>query len=384
MSDIVFSAPGKVILHGEHACVFGRCAVAATLDLRTELQVKLNDQNQVRAFLPDVDVEVTWDISEIQGAVSLPLGDPLNPASPDPLTSQKLSNLANVDPSTTDTKKLALVAFLYLYCNISYKDGRLPPVDIIVRSHLPTGAGLGSSASYSVCLATSLLLLSKLIPEPEKNIIHENKSYKGWNNEKVLKLINDWSYQGEAIIHGKCSGIDIAVSTYGTAIKFENKQIELLHSAPSLRILLVNTKVPRSTKTLVENVHNKYEKYPEIIRPILDSIGAVSLKCISILQESSQPTNEHYKTLSELITINQNQLNILGVSHPSLENIFRITNKYGFPCKLTGAGGGGCAFALISPQVSQEVVNEVKEELMKLGYDSWETTIGASGILKHV
>lgn len=40
-------------------------------------------------------------------------------------------------------------------------------------------------------------------------------------------------------------------------------------------------------------------------------------------------------------------LRVLGVNHPALENVCRITSDYNLPSKLTGAGGGGCAFTLI-------------------------------------
>lgn len=42
----------------------------------------------------------------------------------------------------------------------------VPSVDIVVWSELPTGAGLGSSAAYAVCLAAALLMVCGAISCP--------------------------------------------------------------------------------------------------------------------------------------------------------------------------------------------------------------------------
>lgn len=53
--------------------------------------------------------------------------------------------------------------------------------------------------------------------------------------------------------------------------------------------------------------------------------------------------------LQDTMDMNQDLLRFLGVSHPSLEEVCKLCLSHGLHAKLTGAGGGGCAFCLITP-----------------------------------
>lgn len=77
-------------------------------------------------------------------------------------------------------------------------------LEIAVNTQLPICGGLGSSASFAVSTSSALLLLSGVIPSNQND----------WSEENY-KLINDWSFQAEKIVHGTPSGIDNSVSTYG-------------------------------------------------------------------------------------------------------------------------------------------------------------------------
>ena len=86
-----------------------------------------------------------------------------------------------------------------------------------VKSDVPVGAGLGSSASYSVVVATSLLVTvgavcPKSILEITTQSLCGNESSAKTDS---LKLINIWAYEGEKIMHGNPSGIDNTMSTFG-------------------------------------------------------------------------------------------------------------------------------------------------------------------------
>ena len=82
----------------------------------------------------------------------------------------------------------------------------------------------------------------------------------------------------------------------------------------------------------------------------------------------------------ELIDTNQGLLVTLGVSHPSLEKIISITARQKMHAKLTGAGGGGFAFALITPWHNEAQINQVKMELKAGGFVCWETKLAGEGV----
>ena len=89
------------------------------------------------------------------------------------------------------------------------------------------------------------------------------------------------------------------------------------------------------------------------------------------------------KKKKKLIDRNQELLNEIGVGHHTLDEICNISSSFGFHSKLTGAGGGGCAYVLIPNQLNAEKeldLNNLKNELKKKGYYYFETTICGEGL----
>ncbi|XP_036209408.1 mevalonate kinase isoform X3 [Myotis myotis] len=285
---LLVSAPGKVILHGEHAVVHGKVALAVALNLRTFLRLQPRSNGKVGLSLPNIGVQRIWDVARLQllDTSFLEQGD---------ITEQveKLKEVAGFPEDCADRERLAVLAFLYLYLSICRKQSALPSLDVVVWSELPTGAGLGSSAAYSVCLAAALLTLCEEIPNPLKG----GEAASRWTAED-LEVINKWAFQGERVIHGNPSGVDNAVSTWGGALRYQQGKISPLKRPPALRILLTHTRVPRSTKALVLGVRNRLLKFPEIVGPLLTSMDAISLACERVLGEmAAAPAPEHYLVL---------------------------------------------------------------------------------------
>ncbi|XP_040272524.1 mevalonate kinase [Bufo bufo] len=377
--ELYVSAPGKVILHGEHAVVHGKVALAVGLNLRTFLRLKPSrDNNTMKINLPNIGAKLSWNISDLQTLVPSFQDSPeCKPVSPSPEQLDILKTFAGAYGGTKDTESLAILAFLYLYLSICGQ--KLPSLEIVVWSQLPTGAGLGSSAAYSVSLAAALLTASEKISYPAQDNIETAR----WTQNE-LTLINGWAFQGEKVIHGNPSGVDNAVGTWGGALRYQAGQITPIERVPMLQILLTNTRVPRSTKILVAGVKDKLLKYPNIMEPVLSSINAISEECQRVLQAAVDGlSKEHYSVLEELIDINQHHLNVIGVGHPSLDRLCQVTASHGLHSKLTGAGGGGCAITLLQPDIEPTVVDAAKQQLSDCGYQCWETSIGAPGVSLH-
>jgi len=379
--QITVSAPSKVILHGEHAVVYGRSAVAASLDLRTRMYLTpLLKENSLQVYFPDVGVKQSWSGKTICEEIFDYKPNCTNDIDPDFLAKIQIfvdANVANNEASeamdTTDEvkelQKSSLTCFFYLYALICEK---FTPMSIKVESEIPLGAGLGSSAALSVCLASGL---------------HAIKVRKAEFDNDALAKVCQFALISEKILHGKPSGIDNTVSTYGGFVHFKQGQLKsMLDSSKntnfSLRILLVNTKVSRKTKDLVEKVRSQHQAYPSIIEPIFDSIDAISLNFLDQIKkmEDEGDTVEKYQDLCRLVSYNQKLLNTLGVSHTSLEEVVTIAKSFGLDAKLTGAGGGGFAFILLPPFVLDAKISDVKEKLSKKGYDCYEANLGVNGV----
>uniref|UniRef100_A0A8C7BW03 Mevalonate kinase n=1 Tax=Neovison vison TaxID=452646 RepID=A0A8C7BW03_NEOVI len=323
---LLVSAPGKVILHGEHAVVHGKVALAMALNLRTFLRLQPHSNGKVCLNLPNIGVKQAWDVAglQLQDTSFLEQGDATAPTAEQV---EKLKEVAGITQDGAKPEGLAVLAFLYLYLSICRKQR--------------------------------------------------------WAVED-LELINKWAFQGERMIHGNPSGVDNAVSTWGGALRFQQGKISSLERPLALKILLTNTKVPRSTKTLVASVRSRLLKFPEIVTPLLTSINAISLECERMLGEMAvAPAPEHYLVLEELIDMNQHHLNALGVGHASLDQLCRVTMAHGLHSKLTGAGGGGCGITLLRPDLEQLEVEATKQALNDCGFDCWETSIGAPGVSIH-
>ena len=392
MEKIVVSAPGKVILHGEHSVVYGRRALALSVDLRTTLTLH-KTTNTISLELPDVDINVSWSLDSIRDLhkqlncyQNHDNSDPQIISSP---AHELFRKFLSIPKDEIKTKSLALISFLHLYFSI------LPdplPISVSVNSDMPTGAGLGSSAAYAVCLATALLKVSKTL---DVDCLSSSNDLNSTDCQNIRDKICKWAFCSEQIVHGSPSGIDNSICTYGGGVSFKNGETSPL-KVPPIEILLVNTRVTRNTKALVNSVKELHTKYPSIIDPILTSMDEVAERALFILNNlintklnndkvyRTNSSSKLFEELYDLVDINHAQLCALGVSHPSLEKIVGIAKSHRLHAKLTGAGGGGFGFVLLGKDSSRESVLECRRDLETEGYQVWNTKLGTPGVILHL
>ena len=88
----------------------------------------------------------------------------------------------------------------------------------------------------------------------------------------------------------------------------------------------MNTNVERNTKDLVAKLRAKYEKYPSIVAPVLESIHCISQQFLAALGRGGVLD---VAQMEDLIDLNQGLLETLGVSHHSLRRIINIFAQHG-------------------------------------------------------
>lgn len=357
------SSPGKLILCGEHAVVYGKKALACAVNLRTYLSSSLTSEPiGLRFTLADLGMNISInqsDYNEYKRELT-----------------QDLSDLdALVDFLTNNqrapNKQYSCVLFLLLSVAKELDWSVLSRYSAEIKSEIPLASGLGSSASFSVCLSTYMLLISGVLNiKIDKNIS---------NND--LETINKYAFYLEKIFHGKPSGIDNSVSTFGSYIMFQKGNIDRFKSNVELPVLIVNSSIPKQTREQVQKVRNLYDKHTTAIECVFNAIDNIVDEFFSCLKAEDTTS---LGQINELVRINQGLLYSIQISNYQLDSIVSLANKHGLSCKITGAGGGGCCFILLKRSSDESLpendLSQLIENLQSQNFSPFQTKLGSNGV----
>lgn len=383
------SAPGKIILHGEHSVVYNKPAIAGPIGLRTYFMFHETTSDFITLYYKRLGL--TAKLSLTNANLLLTELDCHSKVQPmeflEKIRESRDFFLKYIEHNLNERKlnekeEMAIAATLYIFNRI-LKSEKVNNIkigfDVTIDSDMSIGAGVGSSASYGVCLAAGFFILSQIASGKLND--NQFKHFSFDNNDTVLERISQWAFDSEVIMHEKPSGIDNTICTYGKLIKFSRGLApEPIKMSGKVDILLVDTGVSRSTSHVVGKVANFRNKYSNLSNSIFDAIGHLVDNVVTIL-ESDKGEAERYQELSLLVSVNNNLLRSIGVSHPRLERVFNIAEARGFNAKLTGAGAGGCAFVLLPTNyVESENFKKLSEDLKANDYHVMATIIGGRGV----
>ena len=290
------SAPGKIILFGEHSVVYGRPALAVPVtQVNAKAIVTPNPRGasgEVLVQAPDIGLEALLG--------DLPAGHPLAVAA---------HGAARALGASAHPR-------LHAAGNIDHPGG---------------GSGLGSGAAISVVVIRAVAAyLGRPLPD-----------------DKVSEI----AYEVEKIHHGDPSGIDNTVITYACPVYFVRGQpMQRLHVGRAFTIVIGDTGITSPTSITVSDVRKEWQKHKDQFEALFDSAGAIA--------DSARHAIEGGITelLGPLMDTNHGLLRKIGVSCPELEKLVLAARKAGaLGAKLSGGGRGGNMIALVEPDRADRV-----------------------------
>lgn len=302
----VASAPGKVILFGEHFVVKDQPAIAVAISLRARATVTLIEDRRIRIKSKNLNLSADYPV---------PPHDDKNPLYP-----------------------LAYVANLVLN-----KAGTNKGVQVDIDSEIPPSAGMGSSAAVSVATVAA--------------------TAKALGLDLTLEEISKLAFEAEKIVHGRPSGIDNTIATFGGAIAYRKSEgfLKLNVDFSNITLILADTGKPRSTGQLVKRVLDLYEAFPTVLEPLYYAAGRLSVEAAKLMERGD------WEAVGALMNVNHGLLSAIGVSTLELEQIIHVARRAGaLGSKLTGAGGGGYALILCKRGEEEKIVEEVRKVSSKV------------------
>tara|TARA_B100001248_G_scaffold256525_1_gene237681 strand:+ start:187 stop:1350 length:1164 start_codon:yes stop_codon:yes gene_type:complete len=356
MSKITVSAPGKCILFGEHAVVYGHPAVAVAIDRRISVSIQpsktgswLLDGNELNMSknphisglikklwpadlgAPALSIQIEGNIPRSSGlgssaALSVAFAGALRLArgrwltAPDSNQQQHWAEGFSSSISQTNPYDLSCGFFATTPTNELHHLNGMDAIDLDEIAILSHGAeanaqnGRASPMDSSTCAHGNIVVISNKI---ERNI--------------------DYLYQRN-------------LTTHGSEISWHIHALELVQQPDDVYLVIGNTGINAPTGKQVAKLAELLRQNPMKMKEV-ETIGKIARRGIDALLGGD------YDAVGRSMSENQLMLKSIGVSSPELEQLIKAASPTSLGAKLTGAGGGGCMVALTrNPQLTSDAI----------------------------
>ena len=283
----IASAPGKIILFGEHFVVHGTKAILAAIDKRVTVTSTFTENKTIK-------------VNSQLGTLEVPIS------------------------SSYEEVKSEFRPFVYLANKIINSNQNVNGLEVTIDSDIPIGVGLGSSSACCVAAAASI-----------------SELFKELSSEEILNI----SIEAEKTIFPDTSGADCTVCTYGGMIEYEQfTGTKKIDNTFELNLVIANSMIPHTTKNSVERVSKFKENDEERFSQLCDLETKLIDEVIVAMK------NNDVTTLGLKMSENQKYLEEIQVSNDTLRDMISSLNEISLGSKITGAGDGGCVIALVKDE----------------------------------
>ncbi len=307
------SAPGKIILFGEHAVVYGRPALAVPVT-QVHADVEVVDSSRAGIWIDASDINLYAELNSLPS--DHPLAAVIKKFFPHPLSLSQ-----------------------------NWERGWGEGLEIKISSTIPVASGLGSGAAVTVALirALSSFLLHSHLHLAQVQVL---------SNEQI----NQFAYEIEKLHHGTPSGIDNTVVTYAKPVYFiKGQPIEIFKVGKPFTIVIGDTGISAPTKESVGDVRKLWLKEKLQWESVFDEIGQIALMARRAIESG------RVEMLGELMNENHALLQKLTVSSPELDCLVEAARNAGAAgAKLSGGGRGGNMIALVEADLAEAVSSALK------------------------
>ncbi len=289
------SAPGKVILFGEHAVVYNQPAIAVPLsDVRTYarlISATGSDTPSIRIHAKDLGQDYWLHERDDRDPLALALR------------------------LTLDFFKLKITESLKLE----------------IESQLPIASGLGSGAATTIAIIRVLT--------------------KYFNMSVNDQQASDIAFEVEKLHHGTPSGIDNSVIAFERPLYYVREETPRFFSIPNpLTLILGHCGIASSTSDVVTGVRSRWQLNRETYDDLFLAIGNV------VEQSFEALSHGNHQEIGQLMNENHALLQRLEVSNTELDRLVTAARTAGaLGAKLSGAGAGGFMIALVTPDQESAV-----------------------------
>lgn len=310
MTNSLSVAPGKVILFGEHAVVYGRPAIA----------------------LPINEICVRVGVSPV-------INRPVDSVH---LTSSQIGLNSYLDELSAHDPVKQIVQILKTELSISH----IPACEIKIVSTIPLSSGFGSGAAVSVALIRALANFLGITLSDSR--------------------VSDIAHKMERIHHGNPSGIDNTVIAFEKPILFEKgKPFETILLSKAVHLVVAGTGTRSDTKVVVSEVRERWLQNGLKYEKLFDEIANLVRLGRSHLERGN------HDEVGILMNKNHEFLQQMGVSSDKLDRLVMTARDAGaLGAKLSGAGKGGNVIALVTPKSSSRVITAMKKECAQFAFQS--------------